>query len=247
MICYCYCNSPSFFAGAVGIVLFENVLVGLIIYFSILISNFILAFLLGFKNKIPEKKKIKYKINININMLIESINSAAKTLFTICIMIIFYASIISILNSTDVIGFISNAICNIFKIDKAISLTSIMSFIEISKISEMSKFCYKFTSIIAVLGAFGGLCVLSQIVAITSKKISLKKFLKTRPLHLVLSGIICYNLTKLLAKEIVIMTILSPAKLKTNSVSIIPTLCVIIMTFLVLNKKNNRFLKKGVL
>ena len=55
MLCYCYCNSPSFFAGAVGVVIFDIVLVGLIAYFSVVITNFILAIIIG-QNKIPLEK-----------------------------------------------------------------------------------------------------------------------------------------------------------------------------------------------
>lgn len=243
MMCYCYCNSPSFFAGAVGVVVFENVLVGLLIYFSIVLSNCIIAIILGFKNKIPEKKKIRANISINVNILIESINSAAKTLFLICIMLIFFASLISVIEETGILNFICSKISLFYNFDTTIFSTSFMSFVEISKISQFPKFCYAYIPILAILGSFGGLCVLSQIVAITSRSISLKKFLITRPLHLAFSSIICYYLIKVFTKDIVIMTILSPTIFKKNTSTVIPTLCLILMTILLLNKKKDFYRK----
>ena len=239
MMCYCYCNSPSFFAGAVGVIVFENVMVGLICYFSIVISNFLIAAIIGLKNKIPVKTKTKVQIKLNAEILIDSINSAAKTLFTICVMLIFFASIISVLFSSDFVNSIIIQLSQYTNDDKNIAETFIRTFIEISNVSKMTKYSYMYVPILTGLAAFGGLCVLTQIISITKNKISLKKFYISRGIHIAFSGIICYYLIKIFAKEIVIATMLSPKIINSSSVSVVPSICLIIMTILLINKEND--------
>lgn len=247
MLCYCYCNSPSFFAGAVGVVIFDNVLVGLIAYFSIVITNFILAIIIGQKNKIPPRKKINPNIKLSADMLIDSIISASKTLFVICVMLVFFAAFIAILDATGIISILTVKIMSLINSDYNTSLSAIMSFIEISKISTMSKYCYNYLPLMTALASFGGLCVITQIIGITSNKISLKKFAISRPLHIAISYLICYYLIKCFIKHITISTFYAYDVIYYKKTSIIPSLCIIIMVIILLLDKNNRFYEEGVL
>ncbi len=247
MMCYCYCNSPSFFAGAVGVVVFNNYFVGLIAYFSIVLANFIIAILLGLKNNIPEKSKIKLNIKLNPNILIDSITSAAKVLFTICAMLIFFASAIAILSSSGILNILSNNLMNILHSDYLIAESSIMSFIEISKISTMSNNSYNYLPLMTCIAAFGGMCVITQIIGITTGKIKLKKFVFSRVFHIAISGILCYYLIKSFTKNICINTIYYQKIYYSKNISIIPSICLIFMVIILLYSKKYRFFKEGVL
>ena len=247
MMCYCYCNSPSFFAGAVGVVVFNNYFVGLIAYFSIVTANFIIAILLGIKNKIPEKSKVKLNIKLNPNILIDSITSAAKVLFTICAMLIFFASVIAILSSSEILNILSSNLMQILHSDYFIAESSLMSFIEISKISTMSKNSYNYLPLMTCIAAFGGICVITQIIGITTGKINLKKFAVSRVFHIAISGILCYYLIKLFTINLSINTIYYQKIIYSKNISIIPSICLIFMVIILLYSKKYRFFKEGVL
>ena len=247
MMCYCYCNSPSFFAGAVGVVVFNDYFVGLIAYFSIVIANFIIAILLGIKNKIPEKSKVRLNIKLNPNILIDSITSAAKVLFTICAMLIFFASVIAILSSSGILNILSNNLMQILHSDYFIAESSLMSFFEISKISTMSKNSYNYLPLMTCIAAFGGICVITQIIGITAGKINLKKFAVSHAFHIAISGIMCYYLIKLFTINLSINTIYYQKIIYSKNISIIPSICLIFMVIILLYSKKYRFFKEGVL
>ncbi len=247
MMCYCYCNSPSFFAGAVGVVVFNNYFIGLIAYFSIVLANLIIAIFLGLKNKIPEKSKIKLNIKLNPNILIDSITSAAKVLFTICAMLIFFASVITILSSSGILNILSNYLMHIFHSDYLIAESSLMSVFEISQITTMSKNSYYYLPLMTCIAAFGGICVITQIIGITTGKINLKKFAVSRVFHIAISGILCYYLIKSFTNNICINTVYYHKIHYSKNISIIPSICLIFMVIILLYNKKYRFFKEGVL
>ncbi len=247
MMCYCYCNSPSFFAGAVGVVVFNNYFIGLIAYFSIVLANLIIAIFLGLKNKIPEKSKIKLNIKLNTNILIDSITSAAKVLFTICAMLIFFASVIAILSSSGILNILSNYLMHIFHSDYLIAESSLMSVFEISQITTMSKNSYYYLPLMTCIAAFGGICVITQIIGITTGKINLKKFAVSRVFHIAISGILCYYLIKSFTNNICINTVYYQKIHYSKNISIIPSICLIFMVIILLYSKKYRFFKEGVL
>lgn len=172
MICYCYCNSPAFFVGAVGATVFNNIITGMILYISVVLSNFFIGIILGIKNEIPIKTKEKRQLKLNANILIDSINSAAKTIFLICIMLVFFSAIIAVATESGLLTFISGILSNAFIFNEEISFKALTSIIEISTIANMTKYCYTYIPLIVAIVAFGGFCVITQILGITSGKLS---------------------------------------------------------------------------
>lgn len=247
LMCYSYCSGPAFIFGVIGINIFGNILVGLIIYLSIVISNFIIAIIIGFNNKIPDKKIEKKQIILNSNILIESIESTTKSLALICAMIVFFSAFITILDRINFLSIVSNYVNIIFNISPEHTKIFATSFLEISKISELSKYCYNVIPVITMLTSFGGMCVLMQIIGITNKQFSLKKFYISRPFQILLSAIISYYLVNKFAKNIIIMTIFVPLSNNQNKFSILPGICIIIMTILLLsNNLNSKSSKNNV-
>ena len=84
------------------------------------------------KNKIP-LEKINPNIKLSADILIDSIISASKTLFVICVMLVFFAAFIAILDATGIISILTVKIMSLINSDYNTSLSAIMSFIEISK------------------------------------------------------------------------------------------------------------------
>ena len=73
-------------------------------------------------------------------------------------MLVFFAAFIAILDATGIISILTVKIMSLINSDYNTSLSLIMSFIEISKISTMSKYCYNYLPLMTALVSFGGLC-----------------------------------------------------------------------------------------
>jgi len=239
MLCYCYCSGPAFIIGAIGVKIFNNVLIGLLIYLSILLSNFLIAIIVGFKNEIPKKSYIKQPIVLNSSILIESIQDSAKTLSLICSTIVFFSAFITLLEETGLLLKVSNILSIILKTSGNYSKIFSSAFFEVSKISDMPQFSYKFVPIIAGIVSLGGICVLLQISGISGGKVSFKRFIITRPFQIIFSSLISVYLIKVFAKNIVIMTIFAPQIHLENKATILPSVLIIIMTILLLFKNMN--------
>lgn len=244
MMCYCYCNSPAFFAGAIGITVFNNVKAGLIAYFSVVLSNVIIAIIIGLKNPLPKNTYTKSKVSINAQTFIDSINSGFKTMSLICVMLVFFASIISFLDNSGITYFISSKIA-LLTHDTQIAKVSLYSIFEISQISQMAKYCYRFLPLISSIASLGGMCVLLQVTGITANTLSLKKFWISRPFCIALSGISCFFLKQIFFKSIDIKTS-TPFITQSKEISIIPSICLILMSIILLIKKD-RFSFKDML
>lgn len=244
MMCYCYCNSPAFFAGAIGITIFNNVKAGLIGYFSVVLANILIAIITGFKKPIPKSSQTKERINFSSEIFIDSINSGFKTMAMICFMLVFFASIISFVDKVGITDFLTAKINLLIK-DTYASNVTVHTVFEISQVSQMTKYCYRFLPLISSLVSLGGLCVLLQITGIAKKTISLKNFWISRPVCIALSGIICYYMSKLFIKNIDIATSVPLMISRNTRQSIIPTVCLILMSIVLLIKKD-RFSFKDV-
>ena len=242
MMSFCYCNSPAFFSGAVGLVIFKNVLAGFLIYVSIVVSNFTIAIITGLRSTVPKSKKKSDKIILNAKLFVDSATSAANTLFLICVMIIIFAGLIAVLDALGIINVLSSILINSFSWDIHSSRAVILSFFEISRITQLPLYCYGFSYVIAVLGAFGGICVIAQIVAITSGKISLKCFFATRPLHFIISAVIAKVLFNHFYHDIAINTAVTYTSAFNMSINpIIPSICLAFMTILLIFQNKPRF------
>lgn len=246
MLCYCFASGPAFIIGAIGIIVFSSVLVGLIIFSSIILSNLFIGIIIGFSRTIPKKTTEKIKLSYSSNMLVDSIESASKSLALICGMIVFFSVIISICDEIGIISFLTKMVTDLFNISSNNSNSMIKAFFEISNISQISKYSYSIFAVITGIISFGGICVIMQLIGIIKKRLSIKLFLITRPLQVFLSAVFSYILINMFAKPIVIQAIISPLTIRKGN-SIFPSILLIIMTILLLSLKKSSISKKGVI
>lgn len=246
LMCSSFCSGPAFLIGAVGIKLFLNVTAGLIVYLSIVCSNLIIAFFKGLKRSIPNGQLLHdAKVNLNSKIIVDSIESTIKVLAMICGMLIFFSVITEVLFVSGIISRISELVCLLGATsDNANAI--VKSVIEISTVGSFQQNSYSYLPIIAALSSFGGACVLTQLSSIIGSKINMKQFILTRPLQILISGVIAYLFTKLFSANITVMTACIPSTTERKD-SVIPSIVLIIMIILLLMKNNTRFLKKGVI
>lgn len=230
LICSCYGGGPAFFTGAVGLAIYGDAKIGIIIFISTISSNLITAMIVNRIYKIRFATENE-NITLNADILTNSIVSAGKSMFIICIALIFFSVIVAVIEGAGFFDFL-------LKIGVTENqCTLIKSILEISNLSELKNSGIGILPHITAICSFGGICVLMQIKSIVGKAYSLKYFLITRVFIAIFSGFIC----KIILHFIIPKTIYTVSKIPqpmTISNNIIPSLCLIGMIMIVyLSKK----------
>lgn len=223
--CFCFSGGPAFFTGVIGLTVFNNSKIGIIIFISVVTANTILAIILNhiFKPKYTEAAE---KVCITSDCIIDSVISAGKSMFIICVTIVFFSAIMALAESN---GF--------FDIFKSLGLSQnqcilIKSIFEVSYLSQLSGTPYSLIPFISAICSFGGICVLTQIKAIVGKVYSLKYFLAARIISSALSWLICTIIMKFYKPEIITAASVN-VKIVTQENNIIPSLCLIAMIIII--------------
>jgi len=172
-------NNPSvaFVVSGIGLGLFHDIKLGLVLYFSVLISSIITG---AFFRSAEEKPQKAYEISKQKFNIIESVRSAGLSSLYVSFYIIFFSGIIGVISS-------------LIKNELAISIIS--AFLEVASacsiISEnrqiLGSFCLP---LISFSLAFSGLSVFLQAFSILPPTISKKKYLFKKLLQGIISSII---------------------------------------------------------
>ncbi len=191
MMGYCYLGGPAFFCGVIGNKVYRNTKIGIIIFVSILFSNIVIAVFKGFFKPVPPKQdKCEYKINFSFKELVDSIIKGGFELIKICGVIIFFSTIISILDGLGVINFISYILSissGIGKFDCNVIVKSILDVTNITNITPIIHYLPLITSILS----FGGICILTQVESLSSNKLLTYNFYFSRIISLTVSYLCC--------------------------------------------------------
>ena len=233
MLSYCYLSGPAFIGGVVGVEIFSDIKIGILIFLSILTSNFITAFFIGFKSDIPSPKKDYEQYKIRISDLIVSISNGGKSMFAICTVIIFFSSIICIAEKSGLITYVSKLIDDYTKLNLTNGIAVVKTFIEISNIL-LFEADLKLLPLLTALLSFGGICVIIQIRSIIPEQLSIKSFIFLRIVSMPLSYCICKLFILLFFKEYI--SAYAPAHITHGQNSPILTFFLLIMTILFLLK-----------
>lgn len=234
MMIFCYSGGPAFLAGAVGAAIFGTPEVGLYVFLSVFSTNIILALIVGWLKAVPDgsfntKKK---KSDISFSVLTDSVISAAKSLFVICAMIVFFSILLALIEKSGVLELISG-----YSENPDMLLAWLKALIEISNISEIPHDLYSALPLITAGISLGGLCILMQIITIVGGAFSLKKFFLIRPAAMVLSCIFMKIYMNMFA--IGTLSLQCGERLAfTEASGALPSILLIIMTILLFAKKN---------
>lgn len=232
MMNYCYLSGPAFIFGIVGTNIFSDIKIGVLIFISIVLSNFIIAFIIGIRNNIPTSNVYAPTLELTVEKFIISIYNGGKSIFSICTIIIFFSSIICIIDNCGIISIAAEWINYYTKADYSTAINAIKAFIEISNISLFDANLNNVPLICSLL-SFGGLCIILQIKSIAIE-FSLKRFIFFRLIAMVLSYLICKLLCFITYDFI--LPVSSPTHITHGQNSPITTLFLLIMTILFLLK-----------
>lgn len=231
---FCYCVSPSFSVGIVGVAIFSSVKIGVIVYISCLIANTLALLIYSHIYKFKSNSDNE-KIQINGDILVNSVVSSGKSMLIISAMIIFFSYLINLLDCLKFYDIIKLKNANIF----------LKSLFDITFISNLSA-DFKVLPLITAVISFGGICILLQVFCICNKTFSLKRlFLLRIPISL-LSALACYLILKSNILAIESVSYVYSQKNDSNF-NIFSLICLFFMIIIIFFQKKNCNLEKSVL
>lgn len=205
-------SGPLFIIGTVGILMFKNTTIGILLFITHILACITVGFIFRFwKYKYvskPYKSPAKFSSKNNYvsfsnlgEVLSESITSAISTILVIGGFIVIFSSIISILKTSGILQFCSSIfvpLFNFINIDISFIQPILTGFLEITNgISSISNIVCKKLSINIILAAFflgfGGLSILLQVLSITSKTdLSIRPYIYGKFLHGIFAALYTY-------------------------------------------------------
>ena len=211
-------SGPLFIIGSVGILLYRNTMIGLLLFITHLLASLSVGIIFRFWKKTkpsdsyssPSKSYTKNENHASLSnlgeILSESIVSSIKSILVIGGFVVIFSSIISILKSsgiTHIIEIIITPFFNFIHLSPSFIEPLFTGLFEITNgISTISNIACKKLSIniliTAFLLGFGGISVLLQVLSITSKSdLSIKPYLYGKLLHAVIAVLYTYILMKI--------------------------------------------------
>ena len=203
-------SGPLFIIGTVGILMFKNTSIGILLFITHLLACVSVGIrswkrtsstLASSKNLFNNQKKQSVHLYNLGEILSESITNSISTILLIGGFIVIFSSIISILNATGILNYISNIfvpLFNFLNIDFNFIKPLLSGILEITTgINNISNIACKKLSINIIftsfLLGFGGISILLQVWSITSKTdLSIKPYLYGKILHGLLAATYTY-------------------------------------------------------
>lgn len=234
MSVFCFGSGPAFVIGTVGVKLYSNVKAGAIIYVSCVLANLLFAVFFGIFTKYGFKKD-KCRLNFSSEALVKSVESAGKSMFMICVMIIFFSGFLATLESLDLFRHIkSHEVAAVIK-----------SLAEISNVTKLPS-SISLLPVITFAISFGGLCVFIQLMAIVRNSFSLKKLFLTRIPVSLTASIINLLIFRLFPVAESCMTEFSFVH-NDRKTSVFSSICLIFMIIIIFFQKKTGNSEKSVL
>jgi hypothetical protein len=231
MYCYCYSGGLAFILGTIS----GGLKVALIVYLSNVVANLILAILLNLRFSIPKKDTQPISVEVSSEALIDSVNSAFRVMVAVCTMIVAFSVAMCLLDTLQVSSAIESILHRVFGVSNGVTSSVINAMLEISHVANLRLLGRYYLPTVSALFAFGGVCVVVQIVAIADKSFSLKRFLLCRLLASCVSFVVCCIMCKFLLNNLVAVGYVYQTKVTENS-SVIPSISLLFMSFILLSK-----------
>lgn len=192
MLAFTNNSGPLFIVGTVGISLFNNQTIGIILLITHILACITVGILFGFMKKEDKVKWDRYNVNTRQKddktlggILGESIKNAISTILMIGGFVVIFSIIISILNNSHILEIISKIVSPIITsigINAEFVKPVLAGLIELTNgvklVSEASIVNYNLSIILsAFLLGFGGVSILLQVSSIVAKTdLSMKKY-----------------------------------------------------------------------
>ena len=218
MLCFTNNSGPLFIIGTVGITLFSNTSIGILLLVTHILSAITVGIILGLLSRV---KKAHTAINnsylavpvrpctfSNLGaVLSDAILDSSKTIIMIGGFVVIFSVVISILNTSHILkafSYLLYPILKLLNVDTSFATSLLSGIIELTNgvslvCSVPNKSIFVNIVLCAFLLGFGGISVLLQVLSISSKSdLSIKKYIYGK----LLQGIIASGFTYILLNVI---------------------------------------------
>lgn len=227
----CFGAGPAFIFGCISGQLYGSPSAGNIILVSVVGANIILALLVSvFMRKKCRSEKITSEIKLSADMITDCVISGGRSMADICFMVIAFSVVTEIMNYFGIISAVGVMLSKITHLDGTESEQLIRAVMDVTAVNGFTYGNYALLPYLSSLVSFGGICVIFQISAVTSGKLSLKPLIVMRTASAVISFFICRIITPFMLSDETVFT--SSLNVRTHQAhSPVPSVMLIIMTF----------------
>lgn len=226
LLCYCVNCSPAFLITAVGVNIFNNAKIGLLLFFSQTIACICVGFLTSkfYVKSDDDISSNKHYSKINSSLIVNSVNDAVKSLIAVCSFIVAFSAFLPIIET-----FTQN-------LNPDIKLL-VQGLLEVTTACDALRHSTSANVILyaAIFTAFGGICVHLQVCAILKKcRIRFFIFYIYRIIYTLISALIVFLCLKLFPNTLNCISINQNQPTQTFSVSPLATFFLILLSILLL-------------
>ncbi len=230
LLCCCYGSGPSFVIGIAGMRVFGSAAAGGVLFASCFLSSLVIAAFVRFKGNIALKPG-NSGVSLDAECFISSVESAAKVMFTVCVMITGFAVINRLLELTGVFSFPENLLRLLGMGENAGA--AVRAVFEVSRLKALTPYAWVMPLCAALL-SFGGICVLMQVQAL-SGGIPLGRFVLSRIPASIMSAL--FTVPAALLYERTAETLAPGFRSEPSSVNAIASAGVLIMSGILLSQR----------
>ena len=231
MQCFCYAGGPSFSIGVIGLFLYNDKRIGLIVWLSTFLSNLIAALILCWIFRLKPVRQTE-RTAFSSEDLIKCTENAGSSMLMICGLVIIFC--VCMADVQRLFG-------SFLRINSQ-KKSLIKTVFELSSITSLNNASYELIPIITALFSFGGVCVLIQMISTVKGRYPLTLFFITRLPISLLSGFIAGRMTDHFIEKAE-YCISARKDFIVNFNNFIPSVCLILMIFLLLFKKGVAFFR----
>lgn len=178
MLCFCYGSGPSFVISIVGQRVFGSAAAGAVIFVACFLSSLTIGCIISRCGRRMNLKPADERYDLSSGCFVSAVMSAAKVMYTVCAMIVAFSVVTA---AADITGLSELAKGAFEQIGAGASSRSILpSLLEISGIKGIFPSGGFAVPLCGALLAFGGVCVILQISAVTAGAVPLRGFLLSR-------------------------------------------------------------------
>ena len=230
----CFGAGPAFIFGCISRHLYSSQNAGLVILISTVSANIILAMLMSAPlRRTAGARSDPRRVSISADMLTDCVLRSGRAMGDICIMIAALAAASAALARTGVTAAAGELLGKLPDLDRIRGEVIVAAFLDVTNISKLPCGDWLLLPYISALTAFGGVCVLLQLRALTAGKLSLKPFIIMRIAAAVLSFFICRLIMPFfMAGEVT--EAMSPCIISAGNGSPVPSVMLIIMTVMLM-------------
>ncbi|MBR6873489.1 MAG: hypothetical protein IKN17_08310 [Ruminococcus sp.] len=234
MSIYCCAGGPAFMINAIGVSVFGSFGVGLCVFLAVLSANTVLAAVVNRLYRPDKITPVKTENSIS-EELIGSVTGAGEAVLKMCAVIVFFSAVMAAAEAAGLFSMLSE-LPELSEGGKAL----LRSVFEITNAAQIPQNSYKSIPLLAAICSFGGISVLMQIKCAAGNSISLNKLYKWLPVK----GALTFGFTKLylpLLSDDSIPTFSRSPEIIGNLDNLLPSLCLIMMIFILILQKRLDF------